>query len=616
MTRIEQEAPRSLAEVNLTPRGNVHPSPSDWRDQTLYFLLPDRFSDGRENERPMYDPAHPDGCQAPDRKAWMDAGVSFQGGTLRGVIGKLDYLKGLGVTTLWIGPIWKQRADLQTYHGYGIQNFLEIDPRFGTRQDLRDLVDAAHEKGIYVLLDIIFNHTGNNFFYEHEGQPHSALPYRFEPPYPIYGWRGADGSPVSEITSLDDGVFPVEFQNLDWYNRAGSIGNWDQAGWEDPMHPDVEFRRGDFFDLKDLDLSRGDTVAAAVRVYQYWVALSDCDGFRIDTVKHIPREAVRDFCVAMREYCESIGKDNFWLLGEVAGGEYMERSYLELMGRDVDAVLDIGAARGTLISMAKGLTSPADFFGQYNPFSVLGSQRETGRFHVSVMDDHDMVGVSEKARFAAGTPLETRSEQVAHSVGIMLTTLGVPCIYYGTEQAFDGSIHNHDYEAEPQLSFDDRYVREVMFGGAFGAFRTQGCHFFNPDHPSYQRIAAIARIRNRADKVGLALRRGRQFLRDISLDDRGFHVPNAGELTAWSRIMFDTSVLIAVNTHSLEPRGAWVNVDTGFHTIGASMRLLYDGSWSHEQRLNPPDITLPIDPILERGAVRIDLPPAGMVILA
>jgi len=66
----------------------------------------------------------------------MQAGKIFQGGTLRGITSKLDYLRDLGVTCLWIGPVWKQRADLETYHGYGIQNFLDVDPRFGTRQDI------------------------------------------------------------------------------------------------------------------------------------------------------------------------------------------------------------------------------------------------------------------------------------------------------------------------------------------------------------------------------------------------------------------------------------------------------------------------------------------------
>ncbi|MBL8121090.1 MAG: alpha-amylase, partial [Anaerolineae bacterium] len=169
---------------------------------------------------------------------------------------KLDYLKDLGVTTLWIGPIWKQRADLDTYHGYGIQNFLEIDPRFGTRQDLRNLVDAAHLRGMYIVLDIIYNHTGNNWFYNAAGKPASSLPYRYQPRYEVHSWRSGSGQPTATIQNPEDGVWPREFQNLDWYTRAGSIGSWDPAGWEDPLNPNVEFRRGDFFDLKDLDLTR------------------------------------------------------------------------------------------------------------------------------------------------------------------------------------------------------------------------------------------------------------------------------------------------------------------------------------------------------------------------
>ncbi|MFO0929691.1 MAG: alpha-amylase family glycosyl hydrolase, partial [Gemmataceae bacterium] len=140
-TTIEREAPRVLLEASFRPRGRVFPSPVNWRDQFLYQLLPDRFSDGREASRPPFDRAHPERFVEHDRRAWMEAGLKFTGGTLRGVLSKLDYLQGLGVTTLWLNPPWKQRCDLQTYHGYGIQNFLEIDPRFGTRQDLRDLVD-------------------------------------------------------------------------------------------------------------------------------------------------------------------------------------------------------------------------------------------------------------------------------------------------------------------------------------------------------------------------------------------------------------------------------------------------------------------------------------------
>ncbi len=616
MTMIEAATPTELAHLDLRPRGTVHPSPIDWRDQTLYFLLPDRFSDGREAERSLFERNNPVQYAAPDKQVWMQAGKNWQGGNLKGVQSKLDYLRDLGITTLWIGPIWKQRAELDTYHGYGIQNFLDVDPRFGTRQDLRDLVDAAHTRGMYIILDIIYNHTGNNWFYDNQGQAWGSMPYRYQPPYSVHSWRSGTGQPTQTINSLEDGVWPKEFQDLNWYTRAGSIGSWDPAGWEDPMNPNVEFRRGDFFDLKDLDLTRPDTLAAVIKVYQYWIALSDCDGYRIDTVKHIPWESSRQFCSSIHEYAESIGKENFWLVGEVTGGEYMGRSYLEISGRNLDAILDIGESRTTLINLAKGTGNPVYFFDQYKADDILGSHREAGHYHVSILDDHDMVG-SSKRRFASGYSIPAKDWQVAHAIGVMLTTLGVPCVYYGTEQAFDGGEADHDYGVEPHLSFEDRYIRESMFGGTFGAFRTAGCHFFNPDHPTYLRISAISRIRNRRDLIGLALRRGRQYVRDTSILNQPFAMPRAGEIVAWSRILFDQEVLVVLNTHGIEGRGAAINVDWGLHPPGKTLTYFYRSDWTDEQlraAATTQDVT--VEHVLGRAAVRVDLPPAGMAILA
>jgi glycosidase len=613
---VELSAPSQLALADLKPRGRVYPSPNDWRDQVLYFFLPDRFSDGGEGQRPLFDRTRPGQFRAPDKGEWMAAGKRFQGGTLKGITSKLDYLQGLGVTALWIGPIWRQRPDLETYHGYGIQNFLEIDPRFGTRQDLRDLVDAAHDRGMYVLLDVIYNHTGNNWFYEDNGAKRTTLPYRYQPPYPFSGWRSGTGDPTVGVATLEDGVWPEDFQNTDWYTRAGQIGKWDPEPWEDPLHPDNEFRRGDFFDLKDLNLSRVEVLSAVIRVYRYWIALSDCDGFRIDTVKHVSWEASRNFCGAIHEYAESIGKENFLLLGEVTGGTEMARNYLEIFGRNIDVVLDIGAPTTHLAGMTKGLTAPSAFFSQFSGHDFLGSHRETGRYHVSVLDDHDMVGRG-KHRFAANNPLPSRYQQVAHAVGVQLTTLGIPCIYYGTEQAFDGTQDRHDYRIEEQLSFEDRYIREAMFGGTFGAFETAGCHFFDPDHPTYLRIAAIARIRNQPNQIGLALRRGRQYLRETSFLGRPFSVPEPGELAAWSRILFDQEVLVALNTHGTESRGAEVMVDASLHPPGSTMTFLYRSDWGDAELSSPPqDQSVAVNHMNGRATVRIDLPPAGMAILA
>ena len=614
-TRIETISPTRLSEADLRPRGRVFPSPAEWRDQVLYFLMPDRFSDGGEGQRPLFDHANPSAFQAPDLGAWRQAGKVFQGGKLKGITSKLDYLWGLGVTALWVGPIWRQRPDLQTYHGYGIQNFLDVDPRFGTRQDLRDLVDKAHNRGMYVLLDVVLNHSGNNWFYDNSGAPAETMPYRYAPPYPFGGWRSGQGAPTPAINSQEDGVWPSDFQNLDWYHRAGEIGSWDPAPGEDSLDPNAEFRRGDFFDLKDIDHDASGALSGLIQTFEYWIALSDCDGFRIDTVKHISWETARNFCGAIREYTESIGKENFWLLGEVTGGDVMANDYLDIFGRNIDAVLDIGDPAIRLTGLAKGFGSASDFFVQFTGNDMLGSHRETGRYHVSILDDHDMVARPSKRRFAAGDSIPNLDQQVAHAVGIQLTTLGTPCIYYGTEQAFDGDEANGDEQNDP--GFEDRYIREGMFGGSFGAFRTAGCHFFDPQYPVYQRIAAIAHLRGQADPVGLALRRGRQYPRATSFLGSPFATYGPGELVAWSRLLFQQEVVVALNTNGTEARGADITVDASLHAPGSTLRVLYHSGWDPALLSNPPqDQTGTVQQQPDgRLTVRVDLPPAGMAIL-
>ncbi|MGH9629741.1 MAG: alpha-amylase family glycosyl hydrolase, partial [Bryobacteraceae bacterium] len=616
---IEPSSPRRMVDADLAPRGPVFPSPADWRDQTLYFLLPDRFSDGSEGGRPQFDRNNPGQFAVVDKAGWMTAGKRFTGGTLNGIRSKLNYLQGLGITALWIGPVWKQCASLETYHGYGIQNFLDVDPRYGSRQDLRDLVDAAHSQGMYVLLDIIYNHAGDVFFYDSNGNPESQMPYRYQPPYPVHGWRDQLGGSILAPGSVQDAVWPEDLQNHGFFTRAGRIGRFDPESWEDPLHPETEFRRGDFFDLKNLELHNAG-LSAVVDVYRYWVALTDCDGFRIDTVKHVPFDVSRHFCGGIREFAETIGKSNFLLLGEVTGGSGMARDYLDIFGRNLDAALDIGDPAQRLHNMVKGFHPPEDFFRIFGGHDHLGSHREVGRYHVSILDDHDMVGRS-KRRFAAGNTIAARDAQAAHAVGAQMTTLGIPCVYYGTEQGFDGSANDHDSGIEPlddgKIPFEDRYIREGMFGGAFGAFRTSGCHFFDPDHPAYLRIAAIARVRNRSDGIGLALRRGRIYLREVSFDGSHFFVPGREQAAAWSRILFRTEVVVCLNTDGNNPRAAHVTIDAGLHANVNQLRVLYRSDWSDAQLKNPSQTeTAAIGSSGGRRTIHVNLPPAGMMILS
>jgi glycosidase len=618
-TRVEIEAPTTTRDLNLEPRGRVFPSPILWKDHVFYQILPDRFSDGREEKRPLYDPARVDKFRAPDKRAWMQAGLRFNGGTLRGIRSKLGYLQGLGITGLWLNPVFQQRADLETYHGYAIQNFLQVDPRFGTIQDLRDLIDDAHHRGMVVVLDVVIDHTANNWFYGPDvtGILEESLPYRYEPPYSFGGWRSGRGKCVPRIESPEDGCWPIEFQRLEAYNRCGSICNWSNP---DPMDPNAEFRRGDFFDLKKLNGYDPETMRAVIRCYQYWIAVTDCDGFRIDAAKHIPKDLCQQFCFAIYRYAQSIGKSNFLLVGEITDLS-VSINYLSLLGsvfdRALGAVLDINQSPDRLAGAVRGTEPPANYFGRFRTDTQLTLFLQTGRVHVTVLDDHDMACRSQKARFAAHNDTPHRFWQSAHAVGVLLTVPGIPCIYYGTEQALTGSEADHDYGIEPKRFGEDRYVRECMFGGPFGAGGTTGCHFFNPDHPTYLRIAAIARLRQADDYVGRTLRMGLCYPRDTSYCDRPYSIPGAGELCAWSRILADHEVLVTLNTNGVEPRGAAVTIEAGLHRAGSRLRVLYRADWSDAQLRKPPrDETVPVQVAPDgRAFVRLDLPPASMVIL-
>jgi Alpha amylase, catalytic domain len=135
---LNQPRPSSIRQVELPRRLKFFPSPADWRDEVIYFLLPDRFSDGKNAQRQKLDRGNLDAARPPgfrldrwakaggnDRPGMLQPTERFQGGTIAGIRSELDYLKGLGVTTLWIGPVFKQRTHANTFHGYAIQDFLD-----------------------------------------------------------------------------------------------------------------------------------------------------------------------------------------------------------------------------------------------------------------------------------------------------------------------------------------------------------------------------------------------------------------------------------------------------------------------------------------------------------
>lgn len=608
-------------------------SPTAWEDRVFYFILLDRFSDGQEagfadeGTIPLYNPSDSGNAikTAEDALVWRTAGAGWTGGTIRGIRSKIAYLSDMGVTALWISPVFKQVSFTPTYHGYGIQDFLEIDPHFGSLEDLRELVAALHGAGIAVILDIVLNHSGNVFSYDADRYPvvengvQKMQPRWDGNPYRPKGFNNELGQPVIPFVAdlpeepgaqpgpqpnpqpdappgPNDAIWPKEFRETGIFTQKGPITNWDN---------DPEYLEGDFFDLKDIHLGQGEPdsfvpspgLLHLVKVYKYWMALLDIDGYRVDTVKHMETGAVRYFAMAMHEFAQTLGKDQFLLVGEISGDRTF--AFRKLQATGLDAALGIADVQDALGDMVKGKVAPEVYFELFRNSLQIGKGAHTWfRNKVVVMvDDHDKINQGDnKYRFCAR---DAGDLLIRNAIATNLMTLGIPCIYYGSEQRFDGSGAGVGA---------DEYIREAMFGGAFGAFRSRERHFFDVSAPVYKEVALLTAIRRRH----ITLRRGRQYLRPISGDGIHFGLPDfvasanrISSIIAWSRLLDSEELVLAMNTDIEKELGVWVTLDNDLHGAGDLFTAIY-----------PAEPPLPEAVVENRNgkAIFIRVPGAGFVI--
>ena len=574
---------RQINEINfeaLTSR-TFHPSPGAWEDQVLYFLLLDRFSDGHEQgfltnagevvhsgTTPVFAPSDAENAvqTASEAEKWRAAGRRFVGGTLKGLQSKMGYLKRLGITVIRISPVLKQVHSQETYTGNGIQNFLDVEPRFGTPEAFREVVETAHTYGLYVILDIILNHAGDVFVYQ-SGQPNY---HHRDMPHPVMGYRDQHGNPSLPFKPIDltkrpdawpDGaIWPADFQEPSTFSQKGAI--------REPA-TDSERIEGDVASLKNIHHGHGSgagyhpapALKALCEVYKFWMAYADLDGYRIDPAHLLDPGAIRYFTGVLKEFAAGIGKENFYLIGELTGERQQACETLERIG--LDAASGIDGLPEKLASVVKGYRNPTDYFTLFRHSEAIGKGSHTwfrNRF-MTGFDDSDPIGKRDRiARFCADPGA---NRHLTASVGLLATTLGIPCIYYGTEQGFDGQGDGHS-------------IREAMFGGDFGAFRSRQRHFFREDQPTFQAIARILALR----KQHLALRRGRQYLRPISGDGIHFGFPTLlgdpiRSVVSWSRLFNRQEIVCAINTDPDNEQTAWVTIDNELHRPGTHLTCLY-----------------------------------------
>ena len=566
-------APRSIDELDFTPRGPVHPSPADWRDHLIYFLLISRFDDGKR--RPAYDGSTGNRARDPVQ------GSKFQGGTLRGVKRRLPYLKKLGITKLWLSPVLKGRPNTRdgTYlEGYAVQHFLMVDPLLGTLKDLKELVKAAHALGMYVILDIVINHTADNWAYENDTRPTYASDGK---PYPFGHWR-AEHPP--EQFDENDAVWPAELQSPECYSRRGGITNWNDT---------EQATNADFLDLKDLDLSNQHTLDALIAIYKYWIAETDIDGYRIDTVKHVRTSEAVKFFNAIKEYAEHIGKKNFILFGEIVDTDATISRYVGRQNEGGDHLQALDASLDfplyfMLEEVIKGFVSPRALRDRYEWAKQSYTYADVSDCFVTFLDNHDQMARPYR-RFLYMVP---DKRQILLGAAYLFTAPGIPTLYYGTEQGFDGGANPGPYH--------DAHIRECMFGGTWGAFGTEDMHFFNTKHPLYREIAKLAAVR----KSEAALRYGRFYFREISENGKDFSYPERGYgMLAYSRILDNQEVLVVLNLRASEYTNH-IALDKSVTPPGSMLVGL----------LNKRRMFL-VDERSERATVTITLPPYGIAIL-
>jgi glycosidase len=434
------------------------PSP-DWRDQVIYFAMTDRFADG--------DPRNNDQGAGEYRQGDP---TRYNGGDLAGLRQRLGYIRGLGATALWITPPvanqWLDPAGHYAgFHGYWAENFLQVDKHLGTLRDYQLLSDALHRAGMYLVQDIVVNHTGNYFAYR--GGWDSADPTRFYDPHTASPPVARPSQPPFDLNDPRD---PAQ-------RRAG-IYHWtpDVQDYTD-REQELNFQMAS---LDDLNTENPRVRQALRRSYGWWLREAGVDAFRVDTAFYVPPAYFADFlgspdpqAPGMDEVARRTGRRHFFVFGEGFG---IDKPGQDVQAHKVEDYMTQRLAGEPARALLPGMLNfplygaLGDAFARGRPPAELGDRigrmmRIHARPHLmpSFLDNHDV------DRFLAGGS-ETGLRQALLAI---MTLPGVPVIYYGTEQGF-------------------REPRAAMFAAGFAS---GGRDHYDTAAPLYRTVAELTALR-------------------------------------------------------------------------------------------------------------------------
>ncbi|MHB2020928.1 MAG: alpha-amylase family glycosyl hydrolase [Candidatus Xenobia bacterium] len=379
-----------------------------WQDETIYMIMTDRFKDGDKTNDQDCDKSNPD---------------KFHGGDWQGIINKLDDLKKLGVTTLWITPPQLQvmldkpiKFGQDGYHGYWAKDFFKTDPHFGTMDKLKELVEKAHQKGMKVVVDFVVNHTGY-------------------------------GAPMSQ-----------DPEKHDWFHHMGVQKGTSQY-W---------FEHGQLAGLPDFAQENPDCARWLIDMCKWWIDQTGMDGMRLDAARHVPIKFWKQFSEEIHQHAGN----NFLLLGEVYhGNPKVVAPYQEPLDSVFDFPLNFAVRDNIGHNESSSRVGRLKYFAEHvwihpgESFRMLMQPNDSDMRRIFKVIDQDdlyrrpdmlvtMVDNHDMTRFfsAAGPHGE---DKLKMALSLIFTMRGIPCVYMGTESATPGEFgHTRDdinFERNPEM---------------------------------------------------------------------------------------------------------------------------------------------------------------------
>ncbi|MEM6770961.1 MAG: glycoside hydrolase family 13 protein, partial [Bacteroidota bacterium] len=354
----------------------------------IYLVMPDRFANG--------DPSNDRVYSTNDTIVARQKLLFRHGGDLQGVITKLDYLQELGVTALWLNPVLENDQPYASYHGYAVTDHYRIDPRFGTNELYRELVEKAHAKGIKIIMDVIFNHVGDEHW-----QMRDLPSYDWIHQWPKY----------TQTTYRAPTIFDP---NGSEYDRKLMTD-----GWFDKHMP-------------DLNQQNEHLATYLIQNSIWWALYSGQDGYRIDTYAYPDTKFMAQWNKRLLEEVPDLGIfGETWVHGPgvqswfVGGGHLNQTTNTHLPGvTDYQLYYAIHEAMSQEPGWTDGVNRIYYTLAQDHLYPDPSK-------NVTFLDNHDLARIY--------TVFGQDMTKTKSSLAMLLTMRGIPMLYYGTELGFTGA---------------------------------------------------------------------------------------------------------------------------------------------------------------------------------